>query len=139
MVEIEAMGGACPPLLAQVGGVGRRCLVAERGIRHSSVTTAPASASFRIPMICFCIRYPPVKARRSMQVLCFCSRSAHSRRHDGVRGSVRFKALRRARGPATTDHANSLGPRPASSAQSSVGGYNYAAAQRKSCSSIHMR
>lgn len=44
------------------------------------------------------------------------------RRHDGVHGSARFKALRRARRPAMTDHANSLGPRPASSARRFVGG-----------------
>jgi hypothetical protein len=29
-----------------------------------------------IPMICFCIRSPRVKAKRSTQVLCFCSWSA---------------------------------------------------------------
>ncbi len=71
-------------------------------------------------MICFCIRCPPVNALRSMQVLCFCPRSARSRRHDGVRGSVRFNALRRARLSATTDHANSSRPRPASSARYST-------------------
>jgi hypothetical protein len=85
---------------------------------------------------------PRQPRKRSTQVLCFCSWSACSRQHHGVREPQRFKALRRARKSGDVRSYELAGPTPCVGRfVPMVGARRYAAAlaQRKSSSSIHMR